>query len=162
MIASIYCQHYKWNLCPTGPASAYKAKEKTPNFVLEGVADRNFWILSMYFGLPGALNDINVLDNCPTMGKILFVCFPLRTKYTINGVTKNLLYFLAEGIYPDYAVFVKTIANGGNSSKDKNFARTQEALRKDEERAFSILIARWSVLERTIKMGHKEYIQYLV
>ena len=80
----------------------------------------------MYFGLPVSLNDIKVLDKSPTMGKILSGSFPPRMEYVVNGVARHMLYFLADGIYPDYAVFVKTISNGGNCSKDQNFA--QEAI----------------------------------
>lgn len=88
----------------------------------------------MYFGLPGSLNDSNVLEKSPTMGKILAGCFPPRMNYTINEVTRNLLYFLADGIFPDYAVFLKTIAKGANSKQDEDFTCAQEAVRKDVER----------------------------
>ena len=57
------------------------------------------------------------------MDNILSGSFPPWIDYVVNGVTPNLLYVLADGIYLDYAVFVKTISNSGNSSWDKNFSR---------------------------------------
>lgn len=155
MVASIDCQNYQWKSCPTSVAGAHKGKARKPNVVLEGIADSEGWLWFMYFGFPGPLNDITVPDKSPTMDRILSGAFP-RMEYSVNGVTCNLLYFLADGIYPDYAVFVKTISNGDNSSKDKNFSRAQEAVRKDVDRAFGIMITSWHVLERPIKLPNKE------
>ena len=162
MVASIDCQHYEWKSFPVSLAGSRKGKGKKPTVVLEGIADGECWLWFTFFGLPGSLNDINVLDKSPTMGNILSGSFPPRIDYVVNGVPRNLLYFLADGIYPDYAVFVKTISNGGNSSKDKNFYRAQESVRKDVERAFGILIARWHILERPIKLWYKKDLEYLV
>lgn len=97
--------------------------------------------MDLVFCLPGSLNDLNVLDKSPSMGQILFGVFPPRVYYVINGVHQNFIYFLTNRIYPDYAIFVKTTANCGNTKKDQIFSGVQEAVRKDVERAFDILIA---------------------
>lgn len=66
-------------------------------------------------------------------------------EYEINGKTYMHLYFLVDVIYPHWCIFVSTIAEG-SSKKEKRFASTQEALRKDVERAFGVLISRWALL----------------
>lgn len=69
----------------------------------------------MYFGLPGSLNEINVLDNITKMGKIVSKSFTSRMEY-VKRVTRDLLYFLDDRIYPEYNVFVNTIADPGKST----------------------------------------------
>ena len=53
-------------------------------------------------------------------------------------------YFLADGIYPKWSTFVKTIS-APLKAKKKHFARVQDACRKDVECAFRILQARFSI-----------------
>ena len=47
-------------------------------------------------------------------------------------------YYLVDGIYPEWKIFVKTISHPV-SRKDQHFASKQEAQRKDVERAFGVL-----------------------
>jgi hypothetical protein len=53
-----------------------------------------------------------------------------------------MCYYLAGGIYPNWSTFVKTIKTL-TSLKAKYFATAQEAQRKDVERAFGVLKARF-------------------
>lgn len=54
-------------------------------------------------------------------------------------------YYLADGIYPEWSTLVKTIpAPRGN--KNKYFAQQQERVRKDVERAFGVLQARFAIV----------------
>ena len=48
-------------------------------------------------------------------------------------------YYLADGIYPRWSTFVKTISNPVPGGKNAWFAKIQEACRKDVERAFGVL-----------------------
>jgi len=61
-----------------------------------------------------------------------------EVKFTINGSEYNMGYYLADGIYPEWATFVKTITLP-LTEKDKLFAQHQETARKDVECAFGIL-----------------------
>ncbi|XP_058216407.1 uncharacterized protein LOC131327321 [Rhododendron vialii] len=56
-------------------------------------------------------------------------------------------YYLADGIYPRWSTFVKTIpCPQGN--KKKFFAAAQESTRKDVECAFGVLQARFAVIRQ--------------
>jgi hypothetical protein len=47
-------------------------------------------------------------------------------------------YYLTDGIYPEWAAFMKTISLP-QTNKQKLFAKFQEGVRKDVERAFGVL-----------------------
>jgi len=55
------------------------------------------------------------------------------------------VYFLADGIYPDYSMFVKTFT-GDQRGKALHFAERHESVRKDVERCFGVLIGRFHIL----------------
>ncbi|XP_070683181.1 uncharacterized protein [Malus domestica] len=55
------------------------------------------------------------------------------------------LYYLADDIYPRWSTFVKTVPRQ-RSAKEKHFASYQEGCRKDVERCFGILQARWAIV----------------
>ena len=59
----------------------------------------------------------------------------------------NRAYYLTDGIYPAWAAFVKSIASP-QIQKHKLFAQFQESIRKDVERAFGVLQARFAFLRR--------------
>ena len=59
-------------------------------------------------------------------------------------------YYLVDGIYPLWATFVGTISNLVGQ-KNGHFAQRQEAARKDVERAFRVLWARFTVVRGPAK-----------
>jgi hypothetical protein len=69
MLGSLDCMHWKWKNCPSAWHGQFKGKEKAPSIILEAVATYDLWIWHAFFGLPGTLNDINVLDR-PIFSKI--------------------------------------------------------------------------------------------
>jgi hypothetical protein len=114
--------------------------------ILEAVASQDLWIWHAYFGLPGSHNDINVLDRSPLFKDLLNGKAP-ECEYTINGHVYKQGYYLADGIYPDWAVFVKTLSEP-EGLEQKHFVKMQEGRRKDVERAFGVLQARFAVVSR--------------
>ena len=92
--------------------------------VLEGVANYDTWVCHAFFGMAGAHNDINVLQRSPVFARLANGQAP-DCNYEINGHQYNMGYYLADGIYPTYSKFVKTIHNPVPLAK-KYFAKKQE------------------------------------
>lgn len=68
--------------------------------ILEAVADCDGYIWYVFFGAPGSLNDLNVLDKSSIVSGILTGEFDVKVEpYTINGTTRDWIYFLVDGIY---------------------------------------------------------------
>ncbi|XP_076910633.1 uncharacterized protein LOC143568343 [Bidens hawaiensis] len=87
--------------------------------------------------MPGSHNDINVLERSFIFTELAQGRAP-PVNYTVNGNDYTMGYYVADGIYPKWQTFVKTIpAPRGN--KHKHFAKAQESVRKDVERAFGVL-----------------------
>jgi hypothetical protein len=151
-------KHFQWKNCPVRLAGQHKghAEGGKKTLILETIADPDLYLWSIFFGEAGSLNDINVLDKSSIVLSILNGKFDLKTdEYEINGHLRNWLYFLADGIYPDWAIFVKTF-QCPLDEKESYFAQCQESARKDVERAFAVLILRFQILQRAIRMWYLE------
>ncbi|XP_047948135.1 uncharacterized protein LOC125194125 [Salvia hispanica] len=64
----------------------------------------------------------------------------------LNGNQHNMGYYLVDGIYPNWPVFVKTFKHAIGPKKSY-FASRQEGARKDVERAFGVLQSRWGMVK---------------
>nr|GEU48153.1 hypothetical protein [Tanacetum cinerariifolium] len=84
-----------------------------------------------------ANNDINVLDNSPLFDDLLNDTAPVLP-YVVNSVGYEKGCYLADGIYPQWATFVKSFTVV-NDAKHAYFKKRQEGARKDVERAFGVL-----------------------
>jgi hypothetical protein len=94
--------------------------------------------------MPGTLNNINILDRSPIFeqlqeGEGLLVLFK------VNGNQYNIGYYLTDGIYPPHATLIQSISEP-QGAKKKHFAKMQEAYRKDVERPFGALQARYAIV----------------
>ena len=74
--------------------------------------------------------------------------------YSINGHDYTMGYYLVDGIYPPWSTFVKTSAPQGR--KRSLFATTQESTRKDVERAFGVLQARFAIVRGPARFFYQE------
>ncbi|XP_024016233.1 uncharacterized protein LOC112089715 [Eutrema salsugineum] len=140
MIGSIDYMHWEWKNCPTAWSGQYTRGSGKPTIVLEAVASYDLWIWHAFFGAPGTLNDINVLDRSPVFDDIIQGRAP-QVNFSINGNEYNLAYYLTDGIYPKWATFIQSITLP-QGAKAKLFAERQESVRKDVERVFGVLQAR--------------------
>ena len=143
MLGSVDCMHWTWKNCPKAWHGQYCGKGGDATIVLEAVASQDLWIWHCFFGLPGTLNDINVLHRSHLFQRLANGDAP-ACNYTVNGhpYTKG---YLADGIYSAWSIFVKTISNPSNT-KESEFARQQEACRKDIERAFGVLQSKFAIV----------------
>ena len=87
--------------------------------------------------IAGSNNDPNVLNNSPLFFDALKGEAP-QVQFSVNGNKYSTGYYLADGIYPEWAAFMKTIP-APQTEKHKLFAKYQEGARKDVERAFGVL-----------------------
>lgn len=105
MLGSLDCMHWQWDNCPTAHAGMYKGKERVPTLVLEAVADKDTWIWHAFFGCPGSLNDLNVLDRSPLFDELAKDESP-PSGFILNNKEFEMGYYLVDGIYPPYSVFI--------------------------------------------------------
>ena len=127
--------HWPWEKCPNAWRGQFtRGDHGVPTMILEAVACQDLRIWHAYFGVAGSNNDINVLNKSHLFVKEL------------KGEAPRV-HYLADGIYPEWAVFVKTIPLP-QTDIDKLFARHQEGARKDVERAFGVLQSRFSIVRR--------------
>ncbi|KAI4982712.1 hypothetical protein ZWY2020_023204 [Hordeum vulgare] len=149
MLGSIDCMHWGWNNCSKKWHGMFKGHVNEPTMILEAVASHDLWIWHAYFGLPGSLNDINVLQRSPVFAKLAEGETP-AVNYSINDHQYTMGYYLADGIYPKWATFVKSIP-APDTRKNKTFAKKQEGARKDVERAFGVLQSRFAIIRGPAK-----------
>ncbi|CAM8914477.1 unnamed protein product [Rhodiola kirilowii] len=153
MIGSIDCMHWEWKNCPTAWQGSHSGRKGRPTIILEAVASYDTWIWHSFIGVPGAQNDVNVLHQSDICDPLLAGISPQVT-YKVNGSTYSNSYYLADGIYPRYSSFVKSIPNP-QTEAEKLYTTKQESYRKDVERCFGILQSRWAILRHS-GMSHRK------
>nr|XP_043617238.1 uncharacterized protein LOC122589057 [Erigeron canadensis] len=132
---SLDCTHWAWDNCPVAWRGQYtRGDHHGPTISLEAVASQDCWIWHAYFGVASSNNDINVLNQSPLFNPFEDGTAPL-VPFTVNGTEYQYPHYLVDGIYPRYAMFVKTISHP-TGEKRIRYAKVQEAARKDVERAF--------------------------
>ncbi|XP_052621622.1 uncharacterized protein LOC111917420 [Lactuca sativa] len=85
-------------------------------------------------------NDVNILDQSPIFDDLLNGKAS-DAPFTVNGNEYKYGYYLTDGIYPQYSIFVKGFRHPVEE-RDNFFKRRQEGARKDVERAFGVLKAK--------------------
>ena len=61
MIGSIDCCHWVWDRCPIAWQGQYQDRNHKRSIVVEAIAGNDMYIHQAFVGLPGSLNDINIL-----------------------------------------------------------------------------------------------------
>lgn len=160
MLGSVDCMHWTWKNCPKGYQGQYQGRQGHPTIILEAVASRDLWIWHAFFGLPGSLNDINVLDRSQLFTRLAKGQAP-PCDYKVNGNDYTMGYYLADGIYPKWATLVQTMSHP-QGEKKKNFAKYQEAFRKDVERCFGVLQARFAIIAGPARAWHTDTLKSIM
>ncbi|XP_058746833.1 uncharacterized protein LOC131619790 [Vicia villosa] len=70
-------------------------------------------------------------------------------------------YYLSDGIYPEWATFVKSIPMP-QGDKRKLFAQHQEGARKDIERAFGVLQSRFAIIRNPARSWHLDTLKRII
>ena len=117
---------------------------RIPSLVLEVVASQDLWIWHAYFGVPGSNNDRNVLDSSPIFDDLIRGKAP-DAPFHVLGHPYKYPYYLVDGIYPKWMAFVKAKPLA-HEPAEETFTKRQAAARKDVERAFGVLKAKWHVV----------------
>ncbi|CAL8175183.1 unnamed protein product [Prunus armeniaca] len=130
------------------------------SIILEAVASFDCWVWHAFFGVAGSQNDLNVLGQSQVFDEVLRGHSPQVT-YQINNTVYSGAYYLADGIYPRWMTFVKTIPNP-QSEKERSFASFQEGYRKDVERCFGILQARLAIIRGAARMLDEEVLRSIM
>jgi hypothetical protein len=158
MIGSLDCTHTSWKNCPKAWQGSYKGKGKNPpSIILEATCDYHLWFWHAAYGLPGSLNDNNVLQASPLLD--MFVNGKMETlekdasvvPFNINGEKFDKLFVLVDGIYPRYSRFVKGIKEP-LTNQESRYTSWQEGARKDIERDFGVLKGKYQYVSRPIQM----------
>ena len=93
-------------------AGQHISKENKNTLILEAICDPDTYIWYSCFGELGSLNDLNILKKSTIVGSILNgmmeLCLPQELHYSINGTVRDCLYFLVDGIYPKWPIFIST------------------------------------------------------
>uniref|UniRef100_A0A453KZ48 DDE Tnp4 domain-containing protein n=1 Tax=Aegilops tauschii subsp. strangulata TaxID=200361 RepID=A0A453KZ48_AEGTS len=140
-------------------AWAIPRPKKGSTIILEAVADQETWIWHAFFGMPGSLNDINVVNRSPLMNKIANGELP-PVQFVANGRTYNYGYYLADDIYPKWQTFVKPLKKP-EGKKNLDFHNAQAAARKDVERAFGILQAQFAIVRGPARFWDQKMLWYI-
>lgn len=124
------------------------------------MATQDLRIWHAFFGLLGSHNDINVVHQSPVFDDLANGRAP-PVEFRVNDNFYNIGYYLADGIYPDWATLVKTFS-APISNKHKVYAEPQEVCRKDVERTFGVLQAKWKILHYPARLWHQRDLNYIM
>uniref|UniRef100_A0A0D3EDF0 DDE Tnp4 domain-containing protein n=1 Tax=Brassica oleracea var. oleracea TaxID=109376 RepID=A0A0D3EDF0_BRAOL len=124
-------------------------------------------------GFPGMIGSIDCMHwewkNCPTAWKGQYSRSSEKPTIVLEAVASyylwiwhtffgppeyHLAYYLTDGIYPKWAIFIQSIPIP-QGPKAVLFAQRQEAVRKDVERAFGVLQARFAIVKNPALFGDK-------
>ena len=145
MLGSLDCTHWAWANYPVAWMGQYmRGDHERPTIILEVVASQDLWFCHAFFGVAGSSNDINVLQQSSLFNDVYDDKAP-DCSFDVHNSHYKHGYYLVDGIYPDWATFVKSFTCP-QDDKRKKFKTAQESARKDVERAFGVLRQRWHVI----------------
>jgi hypothetical protein len=143
MLGSIDFMHWQWHNYPVGWQGQFT---RGASNILQSSLKLLFLMTvgsDMLFFVTGSNNDINVLNQSP-----LFIDVKrehtLKVSFTVNGREHHMWYYLTDGIYPSWPVFIKGVPVP-QQEKHQFFIMKQASVRKDVECAFGLLKKRFNI-----------------
>jgi hypothetical protein len=101
--------HWQWHNCLVVWQDQFtRGYIKHSTIILEVVACHDHWIWHAFFGVTGSNNDINVLNQSPLFIDVIRGPTP-DVSFTFNGCEHHMGYYLADGIYCSWLVFVNGV-----------------------------------------------------
>ena len=155
-IGSVDCMRQLWKNCPKAlKGQYYNPKDgRIAVISVEAWCDRDLYVWHWFSGRCGTNNDITVLDASPLFNDILSGAWKPDFEWTVGEESLTIPYFLVDGIYPKWAIFAKPLSVPVNE-KEARYTKCQEAVRKDIERCFGVLQARFHALRGERKEWRK-------
>ncbi|KAJ9552372.1 hypothetical protein OSB04_016417 [Centaurea solstitialis] len=161
MLGSIDCMHWEWKNCPVAwRGQFHRGDHEGPTVILEAVASYDEWIWHAFFGVPGATNDIIVVNQSPIFNDLFENKAP-DSSFVANNVHYHHGYYLADGIYPEWTTFVKAFRYPVEVPRVQ-FTTRQESARKDIERTFATLKSKWHVVARPARVWSRRKLQEIM
>jgi Plant transposon protein len=132
-----------------------KGKDGKSSCRLELVCDDYLYVWHVNFVCSGAKNDVNIMHGSPRFNAVRIGTFPLaRPETDFAGFELTWFYYLCDGIYPTYLIFMSSIAYPRNEM-ERRFGKQQEAARKAVERVFGVIFKRFGILYRPSRLWNK-------
>ncbi|XP_038693799.1 uncharacterized protein LOC119991525 [Tripterygium wilfordii] len=141
--------HWEWRGCPSAWKSQYLGHTRSATIILEVVASYDLWIWHAFFSMAGSHNDITILRHSHIFDDFIRGRTP-NVPFIVNGSVYHTPYYLTDGIYPQYAALMQSIPHP-HTPVEQVFARTHESVRKDVERAFGVLQAKWGITKGPVR-----------
>ena len=154
-----------WHKCPVAWKGQYKKGTDKPSIVLEGMADYHLYFWHVSYGYAGTLNDVNILNLSPLTDMMLngelAKLEEVVTPYQIGEEEFHRFFILVDGMCPSHSRFIKSYKEP-IGEEEKALTSWQEAARKDIERAFGVLQAKFQFLARPIVLHDLKLIEEVV
>lgn len=118
---------------------------------MEVWCDIDMYIWSWIAGRCGTNNDRTLLSFSAFFIDILSgsldINLPMAYNFLPGGRNRRLAYLLADGIYPEWSIFVRPIHDVPTGTQ-ADYNKAQEGVQKDMERLFGVFQGRFRVLRR--------------
>ncbi|KAJ9544694.1 hypothetical protein OSB04_024401 [Centaurea solstitialis] len=148
-------------IAPSHGGQFHRGDHAGPTVILEAVASYDEWIWHAFFGVPGATNDIIVVNQSPVFNDLFEDKAP-DSSFVANGTHYNHGYYLADGIYLEWTTFVKAFRYPHDDERRIHFKERQELARKDIERTFATLQSKWHMVKRPARVWTRTKLQEIM
>jgi Plant transposon protein len=100
---------WDWANFPVALHGSHTGKSTRPCLRLACVCDDYLYIWCLNFGMPGAKNDLQILDRSPLFQRLRTGRWsPVRPDTMIGAFRLSWFFYLTDSIYPRWRIFVTT------------------------------------------------------